>query len=124
MARASSSLVDYDAAAHEVTLFPGNVAKRVWKINKVYVLIGRLVDEQGNPIAKERVRGAEGYGFTEEDGSFQVEVTGLTPLSVSSRRHNCTLDLSLTQEPEFYLDVGDVVCRSSGAGESAQDAES
>ncbi len=124
MAKASSSLVDYDAAVHEVTLFPGNVATRVWKVNKVYVLIGRLIDEQGNPISKERVRGAEGYGFTEDDGTFQIEVTGLSKLSVASKRRKCTLDLALTEEPEFYLDVGDVVCRLQGEAESSPESES
>jgi hypothetical protein len=107
-----SGLVDYDAKTYEVTLFPGNVAKRLWSIDKVFVLLGRLVDEDGRPIGRERVKGAKGYGFTEEDGSFQIEVTGRESLSIDSKRRKCSFDLKIEEIPEYLLDVGEVVCRS------------
>lgn len=109
-----SGLVDYDTTIHEVTLFPGNVAKRVWHIDKVFVLLGRVLDEEGNPIPGERIRGAKGYAFTESDGTFQAEVTGAEELSIESKRHKCTLQVSPPETtPEYFFDLGDVTCTAS-----------
>jgi hypothetical protein len=116
-----TGLVDYDAATYEVTLFPGNVVKRVWKVDKVYVLLGTLVDPSGAPIARERVQGAKGYGFTEEDGSFQLEVTGEEPLSVNSKRHKCVFDFTFPESPEYFLDAGEIVCRPVSAEPEGDD---
>ncbi len=112
-AHEGSALVDYDVAKYEVTLFPGNVAKRVWQVDKVFVLLGRVVDEDGQPIARERIQGARGYGFTEADGTFQIEISGTEVLSIASPRRRCTFELSMDKPPEYVLDVGDVVCRGS-----------
>ncbi len=106
-----SGLVDYDAAVYEVTLFPGNVAKRVWKIDRVYVLLGKLVDSSGTPIARERVQGARGYGYTEDDGTFQLEVTGEERLVINSKRHQCFFDLDFPEMPEYFFDAGEVQCK-------------
>lgn len=111
-AQEGSSLVDYDVAKYKVSLFPGNVAKRVWQVDKVFVLLGRVVDEEGEPITRERIRGAKGYGFTEADGTFQIEVSGRESLSIESPRRKCALELSIDEVPEYVLDVGDIVCRS------------
>jgi outer membrane usher protein FimD/PapC len=111
-AQEGSSLVDYDVAKYKVTLFPGNVAKRVWSVDKVFVLLGRVIDEEGQPIVRERIKGAKGYGFTEADGTFQLEVSGREPLSIESPRRRCTIDVTMDEVPEYVLDVGDVVCRS------------
>ncbi len=119
-AQEGSSLVDYDVAKYKVTLFPGNVAKRVWQVDKVFVLLGRVVDESGEPIARERIRGAKGYGFTEADGTFQIEVSGGETLSIESPRHSCKLQWSTKEIPEYILDAGDVVC---GAGISEEKTE-
>ncbi len=121
-AQEGSSLVDYDVAKYKVTLFPGNVAKRVWQVDKVFVLLGRVVDESGEPIARERIRGAKGYGFTEVDGTFQIEVSGKEVLSIESPRHKCTLQWSTKEIPEYILDAGDVVC-SSGIPEGKTETE-
>ncbi len=106
-----SSLVDYDTATYEVTMFPGNVVKRTWQVDKVFVLLGRLLDENGEPVAHERIRGAKGYGLTEADGSFQLEITGLEPLSIKSKRRDCVIQVKLPEQPPEYLfDAGDVIC--------------
>jgi hypothetical protein len=106
-----SSLVDYDAAVYEITLFPGNVVQRTWRVDKVFVLIGRLLDLDGNPIVRERIKGLKGYGFTEDDGTFQVEISGTEKLYIESKRHSCVIELELPPDPGYFVDVGDVVCK-------------
>jgi hypothetical protein len=118
-----SGLVDYDATTYEVTLFPGNVVKRQWQVDKVFVLLGRLLDGDGNPIVRERIKGARGYGFTEDDGTFQIEVTGSETLVVDSKRKKCTIDIKFPEAPEYVFDAGDVLCLTSEEQEAAVEGE-
>lgn len=118
-----SGLIDYDATTYEVTLFPGNVVKRQWHVDKVFVLLGRLLDGDGNPIVRERIKGARGYGFTEHDGTFQIEVTGSETLVVDSKRKKCTIDINFPEAPEYVFDAGDVLCLTSDEQEAAAEAD-
>ncbi len=106
-----ASIVSYDTTVHEFSVFPGNVVKRVWHIDKIFIVLGRVVDEEGKPIAHERIKGTKDYSFTEEDGTFQAEVTGRETLYIDSRRLKCDLPINFDHRPEYYLEAGDVVCR-------------
>ena len=65
----------------------------------------------GAPIARERIRGTKEFTYTEDDGTFQGEITGKEPLYIESKRRRCELDLSIASRPEYYLEAGDVICR-------------
>lgn len=112
-----SAIVDYDTSTVPFSLFPGNVFKHVWKVERTFIILGRIVDETGAPIPSERVRGTNEYCFTEEDGTFQAEITGKTTLYIDSKRVKCSLDFKLETKPEYYLDVGDIVCRQESLEE-------
>jgi len=109
-----ADIVDYDTTAYNVTMFPGNIVSKKWSVEKVFVAIGRILDEQGRPISLQRIKGTRGYAVTEEDGTFQAEITGREPLYIDSARYHCTIQLNLAPdfEPGYFMDFGDLVCKS------------
>lgn len=105
-----SDLVAYEANSSKVTVFPGNVIKRKWTVDKVFILIGRLIDENGAPIARHRIKGTREYTVTEEDGSFQAEISGRETLTIDSKQHHCKLSFDTPEDFEFFFDIGDIEC--------------
>ena len=106
-----ADLVNYDARIHQLTFFPGNIVRQSWSVEKVFIALGRVLDEFGQPIAYQRIQGTPDYSITEEDGSFQIEITGLEDLSIQSKYYNCALNLEMPEEDiEFFYDFGDLVC--------------
>ncbi len=101
----------YDEKVREVTLFPGNIAREEWKIDRMVVGIGRLVDEAGNPIEWKRIKGTKSYSTTEEDGFFQIEITGDENLYIDSGNIKCSITLPELDDAEFSAELGDVVCK-------------
>lgn len=106
-------IVTYDTSSVQMTFFPGNVIHHKWQVEKVFIVLGRLVDESGMPIGHQRIKGTKEYTATEEDGSFQAEIGGLESLEVSSSTHRCKLELSIPERPEYFIDLGDVRCVAS-----------
>ncbi len=79
---ANSNLpVEVTTTAKDVTLYPGNVQPVMLDIQRIYIVIGRLVDEQNNPIANARLQQARGLVITDENGNFQAEVTDVNNLA-------------------------------------------
>lgn len=109
----SSDVVSYDNSVKTMTVFPGNIIRQVWSAEKVTIALGRVVDQHGEPIATERIRGAKGYVFTEEDGSFQAEITGKEEFAIRSPRTQCGLTLPDMPIGEFFTDYGDVLCNNT-----------
>jgi outer membrane usher protein FimD/PapC len=103
-------LVDYEPTVQRITFFPGNVVRKSWDAAKVFILLGRLLDEQGKPIAHQHIRGTREYTVTEDDGSFQAEITGSDKLFVKSKYYDCELKLEFTEMPQYFIEVGDVRC--------------
>lgn len=111
-----ADLVDYDPQVFTVTVLPGNVVSRTWKVEKVHIILGRVIDEEGKPVAFERIRGTREYIATDNDGVFQAEITGNETLSIEGKKRSCRLDLSARSAKtppasEFFEDLGDIVCR-------------
>lgn len=106
-----AELVDYDASTYVITFFPGNVVRKTFRAHTIYIALGRLVDPAGNPIAFQRIRGAKDYVATDEDGRFQMDVTGAERFFVESRDYNCQIELNVRERPQYFIDLGDVVCR-------------
>ena len=105
-------LVTYDSNASRFTVFPGNVIKRSWQAEKVFILLGRILDQYGEPVARKRIRGTKEYTVTEEDGTFQAEIGGHETLTIDSPTHNCSLSFDIQEHPEYFLDIGDLLCNS------------
>ncbi len=108
-------LVSFDQEIYKITLFPGNIARRTWRIERVVIATGRLVNEAGKPIEFERIRGTLEYTITEKGGSFQAEVAGGEELTVQSHGHDCSFMLPVPEDADYFVDFGDVICRSLNA---------
>lgn len=108
-----ADIVKYDSTSFDVTVFPGNIVRRKWSAEKVFIVLGKVVDSQGNPITQQRIKGTAEYSVSEEDGTFQAEVTGKEGLYIDSKRYHCRFDMAFPKEelPDFILDVGTVVCK-------------
>ncbi|MCB0320803.1 MAG: TcfC E-set like domain-containing protein, partial [Bdellovibrionales bacterium] len=107
----NSDLIGYDAKTQFITLFPGNVVGVEFGVNKIFIIIGRLIDESGNPLEWKRVSGLADYSYTEEDGAFQLELSGGEVLRAElGENENCTFQLPEFERPDYFIDFGDVVC--------------
>jgi hypothetical protein len=71
----SDKPVEVTTTTKDITLYPGNVIPVSLNIQRIYIMLGRLVDENGNPVANARLKNARGLVVTDEDGNFQAEVT-------------------------------------------------
>lgn len=107
-----ADLVTYDSNAKKITVFPGNVVKKTWQVEKVFILLGRIVDEYGEPVARRRIKGTKEYTVTEEDGSFQAEIGGYETLEIDSDTHSCKISFDLPDNPEYFLDIGEIECET------------
>ena len=67
-------LHDYDTASRTVTLYPGNVESLDFNSRKALVLLGKLVNEEGEPLANYRLSASERSTQTDEFGIFQIRV--------------------------------------------------
>lgn len=106
-----NELVDYDTSTYSLTFFPGNVIERSWSVEDVIIILGRLVNKSGAPIALQRIRGPRDYVATDEQGNFQAEISGRERLYVETKEFNCTIELGELKESEYFVDLGDVVCK-------------
>jgi len=107
----ASQLVDYDTTVHTVTFFPGNVVERSWDVSQVVIILGRVVDPAGEPIPLERIRGTREFVATDDGGAFQAEVVGDEVLTIERDGKTCTVELGDYERPEYFVELGDVVCR-------------
>jgi outer membrane usher protein FimD/PapC len=105
-----SEIIDYDAKSHEIVFFPGNVVKREWSANRVFIALGTLVDSEGKPMPRVRIRGTRNYTVTEEDGTFQIEITGDESLFVEKKGKRCDITIGITEQPQFFAEVGALTC--------------
>lgn len=106
----SVGLLDYDPSPINLNLYPGNIAQKEWAVNRVYLLSGRAVKEDGTPIAWQRVEGAKNYVTTDADGYFQMELLGNEVPFVNTSKHQCVFALPPLKKQEQFVQVGDVVC--------------
>ncbi len=67
-------LNDFNGEEKLITLYPGNVTEVKYKIRPIYVLITKLIDENGSPIQNKQVEGGKEYSETDSNGFLQIEV--------------------------------------------------
>jgi len=92
----SDTFLTFDETPREVTLYPGNVNALNWKIDRVLVLIGKVVDVHGDPIKNARINNVGTFAGTDERGWFQIE-TGKTQ----------SLELQQTDGSTCRVDLGE-----------------
>ena len=92
----SDSFLEFDQASREVTLYPGNVSTLTWDVNRVLVLIGRVVDRNGRPIQHAKITNVGTFAGTDERGWFQVE-TGSTRELILETKNGASCKINLGQ---------------------------
>lgn len=69
-----ANFVAFRDRIEEVTLYPGNVMRLNWEIADLLVVVGRVQDRDGNPIANAVIESVQGLASTDEYGYFQAEI--------------------------------------------------
>lgn len=106
-----SGLVTQDKNTQYVVMYPGNIIKREWQVDKVYLVLGRLVNIQGQALDWENIKGVKTYSATDNIGQFQLELTGAETPYIDSDKNQCTIALPPVKGHDGYLvNLGDVVC--------------
>lgn len=66
---------EYDQREYQFTLYPGNVQSYTWQIEKILILIGQLLDSNGDPVPNTHLKGGSETITTDEYGYFQASIT-------------------------------------------------
>ena len=107
-----SPLTRYDVKSRDVLLYPGSVQTEKFKIEKVFLAIGNIVDENNTPLAMKRISGLQDYPLTEEGGYFQAEVTGGERIEIDiDNNKKCSVQLPKVENKQYYHDFGALICR-------------
>ncbi len=107
----ADEFVMYDIEPRTITLFPGNIVREEWSIDKMFIGLGRVVDVTGKPIEWERINGPKEYTATEDDGYFQAELTGKEKLTIKSKENNCVIDIPQVENVSYSHDYGTLTCK-------------
>lgn len=105
-------LVSYDGSTRRIGLYPGNVRVLEWDARPIRVIIGRLLFEDGSPVAGARLKAPGGLAETDPQGNFQIESAGDGYLDVTLASG---LDYRVAvpdQEAAEWAMVGDLRCCS------------
>ena len=108
-----SSLADFDAGSRTVTLYPGNVAALHWNVTPLFILFGRAVAADGQPVANADVSGAHGVGRTDDGGYFQIETNRQDRLRLA-RRDGPACAIAALPAPApgaGFVSGGELLCR-------------
>ncbi|NMC63408.1 MAG: hypothetical protein GYA55_09615 [SAR324 cluster bacterium] len=117
----SQELVSLDTEVYEVTLFPGNIIKKTWNAEKIFIALGRLVDEKGQGVRHQRLKGLQEYTITEEDGSFQAEVNGTERVYVSNNDYECEIKIpEKAPQDETIVDLGNIPCSTKNQNKNVE----
>ena len=75
-------ILGYDERTYGVTLYPGNVHRLVFTAQQLHVLVAQALLPDGSPVAHGKFDNVEGFGATDNEGWFQVEVSHQDDLRV------------------------------------------
>lgn len=120
--------VSVDAAVRRVTLYPGNTAELSWDAYQVVALFGRVLGEDGAPLATAKIIGAEDFAFTDAAGYFQIDWRPGAPIILrGADGRDCILDLPDDaarggSSSELYRNVGEQTCRHGAVSNGHEDS--
>lgn len=106
-----ADLIKVEDKQEVVSILPGNIAQMQWRIDKSILLIGRLLDINGRPLAWKTIKGLDNFGTTDAFGNFQIEINARNQPFVDVKGSGiCTLAVPELTFGEFYINIGDMVC--------------
>lgn len=105
-----SSIVYYDQQEESVTAYPENIFRKKWRVDKMTLLLGRLIDVNGQPVEWQRINGIHNFATTDGQGNFQIEVLGNEMPYVDGSQNRCTMALPNVDQGDTFKYIGDIVC--------------
>lgn len=106
-----AKLVGFDERVQTITLYPGNVETLDFVVRELTVLVGQAVYPDGRAVAQQRFQNVEGYGSTDAQGWFQVEISHREPLLLGAAEGpQCQLALPPLQVEQGLAVVDSLVC--------------
>jgi hypothetical protein len=111
LAPRGDAVLDFDAAARQVSLYPGNIQVLTWKAQKIVEVFGRVLDAFGRPMANAIIRGGRTPGLTDDNGYFQTEMTKDGKLTFEGL-HNRVCEMTVTgvTAAATHLSLGPHAC--------------
>ncbi len=113
----SGQLTAYDGASRRVGLYPGNVQVLEWDVQPIRIIVGRLLHDDGTPVAGASLKAPGGLAETDLAGNFQIEVTddlALEVLLANGSSYRVALPKRAVETE--WAAVGDVRCCSAPRG--------
>lgn len=106
-----STIAGFDTAPRTVTLFPGNVSGVEWDITPLFILFGRAVGADGEPVRDADISGSHGIGRTDGEGYFQIETNSSDELRLSRAGGSvCTMRIRPAKPAGGLVSAGDLEC--------------
>lgn len=95
------------------TVYPGNVIALDWSARMVKVAYGRILDEQGQPIANAVLTGTGAISITDQLGFFQLEIEqDDQSFELRKGTESCSVYFTAVDTKSMVLPLGDLKCQS------------
>jgi Mat/Ecp fimbriae outer membrane usher protein len=106
------TLIDLESRVYRETMYPGNVVNLSWSSQVINIALGRLVDEQGEPLGNAVIQNVVGIAMTDDNGIFQAEIDHQTNvLEVVKGNQLCVASFTNPGVNDTVLPLGTLVCR-------------
>ena len=106
----AKALYRYSTEPYNVTLYPGNIEKVEWDVNRLILVLGRMINLTGAPLEWENIKGLESLFTTDGSGNFQLEMAVGESAYIQSTQNSCTIALPPMPKTEYFFHIGDIVC--------------
>ncbi|MDM8547921.1 TcfC E-set like domain-containing protein [Candidatus Venteria ishoeyi] len=103
--------VSYDTSPKEITLYPGNTERLVWQASPIFILIGKAVFPNGEPVTNAYLKGNLERSSTNADGIFQLEVSAGSQVYASIEgEKSCIMHIPTVGVRENIVTLDKLVC--------------
>ena len=108
----AAASVDFDTAAREVTVYPGNVQSLQWRTQTFLTVFGQAVSVTGAAIPDALVQSGKSIAQTDGKGYFQLDLRGGDPVTiVKVDGSSCRVDLGKVALRAEFASIGKVLCQ-------------
>ena len=106
-----NAIIDIDNKSYRKTVYPGNVVTLEWAARVIKIIIGRIVDESGEPVSGALIRNVKGFGVTDQQGYFQAEVDqSINSLIIQKGMSICEASFEIDDSEKQVVSLGALVC--------------
>ena len=83
-----------EGGERKATLYPGNVVRMSWQVDRFVVVAARVFTTDGQPLADARLEESTANIVTNTQGRFQAEVTHLQQMHFTTNKNqHCSVNL-------------------------------